>query len=629
MDNRPFYEEINIEINGLNNELERLTEQVRDFKDNDKAPAPPTTRVDALLLKTNTGLFDEEEQSLISQIEGLSFDATILLSDLIDRLGSIAKAREDKGQHFEVIQADGQKSLDEIEALVYKQQEEATFTHIAIQNLRSRIYQIGWYRYFEEMRPPQILDEIEEMTTALSLRNDVKYLGAEEDSETNIDNEDLQRLLGEPLTLVEGIENKHYSPIRRYFQLPTASISEERLKDLLSKYLEESLFINHIEALENKKHPKGEALKIIRDTTERLFRQAEELKALSLVGASIVKTTPVSYLSIPVTEITRELFNNTAFSPVTNEPLLMYKGNGNKPVNIFYSTSFEDVEGVTGADNLSLEEEGICNAIYSLYMAGNLYVTNQMIKDARNKLGGKSKKRITEKEDKRYTDFITRAKYITISIDQRAYAEAKGLPQKGFDGELLDLNKAYDVNINGTIVKWCWHINKAPIINVHADIIGQQLSLPVEVVSVDIPAEHLPLRDYLIKEVYRISGDPLNTETETEKEERLKAEEKKRAKALSEGKTYRGRKRKQHPVILFSTIYETVYGSQNLRKDKKQNIEKYAKIILEGWKRLGRIKNYELQYEGLNRPSKKREKNTSLLADAIKIDVTKTELLEG
>ena len=215
-----------------------------------------------------------------------------------------------------------------------------------------------------------------------------------------------------------------------------------------------------------------------------------------------------------------------------------------------------------------------------------------------------------------------------MKIDQREYAKERKLPHEQIEDILLDVAKAYNVNLNGTIVDWCWYIKQAPIINVHAEMIGQSLSLPMQIANVDVRAEFYPLRDYLIQEIYRIKSDRLNTETPAERAQREEAEQKKRAEAIANGKPYKPKKRKQHPVILFETIYERLYDSPDLRT--KKTIQKETLKMLEHWKKQGWIKDYKPQVEGVNRKSntKSRANKSYTLLDAVKIDVTASELLE-
>ena len=584
-----------------------------------------------LEVKTESDLFTDQEREVLEAVNGLVANILQAHSIYLHEELRIKKAKKEREDYPERISADNETDLDLYIEQLKKLDDRMTAPYKELMYLSSNVQSLGWKRYFDSYEGDGFQRDVRKECKAIanSLHIIATSLETEEDPEETSGMLEFLEKYG-AVSVLGRIDTKYYGKTVRVV-LQTANIAEDSRRKVL-KDLIEPLFARHKEALKERRLPAEDALRdIIDDTLDRLLGELTPLVEHDSTDTRIIRTMPLNSLAFPMTEITRDLFSNSAFSPVTNKPMFMYnkKGNRNNPVNIFYSTSLADVEGVEIAKNLSLEEEGICNAIYSHFMVGNRYVTNQMIKNARNKLGGKSEKRITDKEDTRYTKFISNAEYIKVTIDQRQYAKERGLPQTALEDSLLSVSKAYNVNINGTVVPWCWYIKQAPIINEHAEIIGRQLSLPIDVVSADIPAEHYPLRDYLVKEIHRIKGDPLNTETASEKEVRLKAEELKRAEVMAEGKTYKPRKKRQHPVILFSSIYETVYGSQNLRTDKKKNIQKYTQIILGGWKATGQIKNYKLQYNGLNRKSSGASKSKSLLADAIEIDVTKSEVIQG
>ena len=209
-----------------------------------------------------------------------------------------------------------------------------------------------------------------------------------------------------------------------------------------------------------------------------------------------------------------------------------------------------------------------------------------------------------------------------VKIDQREYRERKGLKEDAIERHILDLAKAYNVTINGVTVDWCWKILDIPPVIQHAINLGQITTTPAYLMDTGVNSKYLPLRDYLWNEIHRIKSDALNTETADEKSER---EARERKKAEEQGLPYKKRKPKQRPTILFSTIYEKLYPTADLRA--KREIQKNTQKILQFWAKHGVIKSYSLQYEGVNKRKTSKKAPTSLLADAINIDVTATEAL--
>jgi len=671
-------DEIRDELLQLNNSVADLQRSLSETY-GEELPQEPATLSRGLYFKTDTDLFTAEEKDLNERLRDTITVSLRLTQELSNEATSISRALHNKEQYYSTIdeeienaEADTPQSED-LSKIYISSEQRYTYTYSSskldtlhretedalqqaqtlsetLGTLSRALQNVACNRYFDRLtykgrsRENDKLRAINAEVDAIANGADTRttdgepirvggfYIFDSRAEAPNLNNNQVSKVLDalQAVNLIcyynNGYYELHYSTI-----LPTnTQLSAEEQRAFIRETVQ-PCFKSHLEALKAIRRPTKDAEQSIAEAVEKLYKEVALLREAGSdeqETSLIVRSSPVPHLNYPMTAITRELYSGT-YSPVTNKPVKMFsKGNDNKPVYMYYSTSLADVEGVTGAENLSLEEEGICNAIYSLFKAGNRYVTNQMIKDTRRGGKGKSKTRITDKEDARYTNFIETAKYIKIRIDQREYAKERGLPHEQFEDILLDVAKVYNVNINGTVVEWCWYIKQAPIINVHAELIGQSLSLPMQLANVDVRAEFYPLRDYLIQEIYRIKSDKLNTETPAEKALREEAEAKKKAEAVANGKTYKPKRRIQHPVILFSTIYSRLYDNPDLRT--KKTIQKETLKMLEHWKKYGFIKDYKPQVEGVNRKStsKSRANKSYTLLDAVEIDVTKSELLE-
>ena len=363
-----------------------------------------------LEVKTESDLFTDKERKVLEGVNGLVANILQAHSIYLHEELRIKKAKKEREDYPERISADNETDLDLYIEQLKKLDDRMTAPYKELMYLSSNVQSLGWKRYFDNYEGRNFQVDIRKECKAIanSLHIIATSLETKEDPEETSGMLEFLEKYG-AVSVLGRIETEYYGKTVRVV-LQTANIAEDSRRTVL-KDLIEPLFARHKEALKERTHAETAEVAfkpIVDDTLDRLLGELTPLVEHDSTDTRIIRTMPLNSLAFPMTEITRDLFSNSAFSPVTNKPMFMYnkKGNRNNPVNIFYSTSLADVEGVEIAKNLSLEEEGICNAIYSHFMVGNRYVTNQMIKNARNKLGGKSEKRITDKEDTRYTKFI-------------------------------------------------------------------------------------------------------------------------------------------------------------------------------------------------------------------------------
>lgn len=635
-------DEIKKEIQSLNTAVAELREQFTQTY-GDEIPQEPAQLSEGLRFKTDTDHFTEAERAVNERLADTIVSSMRTERTLSNELSRITRAQQSREQYTDTLDQDTDlvtlyKQTDE----TLQQAESITKT---LRRLSRALQNIACNRYFNSLthrgksRPKDrynaILSEIDAIgngadvltTDGETIRTGGFVIFNERGRSSAEDNAYIEKLYQffdaiQAVNLIcyysTAYYEFHYSTI-----LPTSykDITADKQRAFIRETIE-PCFKSHLEAVKALKMPTGEAESIITRAVENIYNQLNlTLKGEEVEGQSgQILTKAVENYLMPHTAITKFIFDNQPLEAIENEAISEGYEIQNKAVNTYLSI-LPNLEGVEGLDKLSAEELGLVCAVANEFYAGNEYVTPQMLKKAWASSTG-SKLKAGSKEEENYIKGINTMRKTDIKIDQREYKERKGLKENFIEDRILDIAIAEGVTINGQYQEKCWKILSMPAVIRHAINLGQITTTPAYLMDTGVNAKYLPLRDYLWNEIHRIKRDPLNTETADERKER---EARERIRAEENGKPYKKREPKQKPVIRFSTLYEKLYPTADQRAKKR--IQTEAQKILSFWAKHGAIKSYKLLYEGINKKKTSKKAQDSLLADAIKIDVTASETL--
>lgn len=631
---------IKAELKQLNTAVEDLQKKLSELY-GDELPQEPKKLSKGLRFKTDTDLFTAEEQELNKELDSTIISSMRLEQTLSEELSKITRAQHDRESYYSSLYS--RADLVTLYRETDETLQQAETLSKTLGTLSRSVQNIAYSRYFDRLTDRR--GKGDKAGKLRALHSEIKTIAEGADTKTTdgepirvggftvIDNrgdsftEKLSQLF-EAIQAVNllcyyhnGYYELHYSTI-----LPTnyQDITADKQKAFIRELIE-PCFKSHLEAIRALPYPTKEAEKYINDTIERIYKDLN----LTLEGGAdeadiqnIIRN-PVANMLLPHTQITR-LMRDEGFRYGEKKSIQEFKTK-NKPINSYMTvTALGDLKGVEGR-KLSFEEIGICVSAYNELMAGNEYVTTQML--YKTWAGGDSKTRLKKEQKEKKEELINTLRQEEQRIDQREYKKQKHLKEDFITDRILDVAIAEGVTINGQYQEKCWKIKGVSPFIQHAINLGQVTTIPTSHLNIGLPMTYYPLRDYLYDEIHRIKGDIFNTETEAERAERLKTEARLKAQAEAEGKKYKPRQQRQKPTILFDTIYEKVY---NGTKDKRthRGIQKASQQILTYWKKVGIIKDYKLLYNGVNGSAPKKHRKTEKIADdayGIEIDVRKAE----
>lgn len=244
------------------------------------------------------------------------------------------------------------------------------------------------------------------------------------------------------------------------------------------------------------------------------------------------------------------------------QPLAMERRKGLKKIDTLVNINFSapELQGLKGL-NLTHYEKSVMEAIISLYIAGNEYMTLQMIYQA---MRGDGAARLSPTQAKELSDCITKFMYGGIRIDATQEAKAYKLPGSViYDTNLLHIERVMH-NLNGTITE-CIHIIKTPVLYEYASSKGQIGRVPMAAIAtpLDKNKETFALQSYLLERILGMRG---------------------------------GDKQRD---IAYSSIYSATWGKEASAKEpqsgytrvKKSRLRKKAFDILTHWTMKGTVKD--------------------------------------
>lgn len=265
----------------------------------------------------------------------------------------------------------------------------------------------------------------------------------------------------------------------------------------------------------------------------------------------------------PTDAISRTVFNE--IEPKVKTPV--YVGDKNKkPVEVYVGIDYGNIPGVTISKELTLYDQEVQDAILSLYIAGNHYITYRMIYQTMTgaspndiaKASGISKKSLSEIEES-----VTKLMYCGIVIDASEEASAYGYEEFAYDGVLLPAERI-KAKINGVKVD-CLHLLRVPVLYAYSNRKKQVSRVDIKLLDTPVrkTRENIILQGYLLRRIEGMKGGHISN----------------------------------------SIVYNTVFKALGLNKDeitrkKKKLIRDNVLEILNTWKKDGYIKGFAEEMQG-------------------------------
>ena len=242
-----------------------------------------------------------------------------------------------------------------------------------------------------------------------------------------------------------------------------------------------------------------------------------------------------------------------------------------RTINTMVSIDFSRMKqlGVTiGSERrLTPYDREVHNAVSTLCVAGNKYITPQMIYQVLS--GNKKDAKMTPKARAEILDSIDKMRFTEILIDSSQEAIAGLVKEAFYKGALIPSESVKIVTLNGQEVKECIHLFRTPPLYDYANDKNQIDRVKIEMLNVPVSntPENIELKGYLLRRITSAKNE----------------------------------KSKIKPIIRYDTLYKYlgIEGSNgNVLRNKKKDIRDRTKDILQFWVQEGFIKNFEEEKEG-------------------------------
>ena len=208
-----------------------------------------------------------------------------------------------------------------------------------------------------------------------------------------------------------------------------------------------------------------------------------------------IRTSLPQELVLPTDKVSQKVFSGELESNETFS--IMTGGRGKKELSALLSIDFDDL----GKDVL-LEpfDRAVHDAVLSLYVAGNEYMTPQMIFKVQS---GNKDGKITEKNFLEISKSVQKCIDTKIELDASKEAEAYGFDKAKatYHGQLLMADRMV-VELNGETVE-AIHVYRTPILYEYADMKNQVARIDLKLLDTPINKtnEVLILQDYLLRRI--------------------------------------------------------------------------------------------------------------------------------
>lgn len=313
--------------------------------------------------------------------------------------------------------------------------------------------------------------------------------------------------------------------------------------------------------------------KILDALTDKAKRKeiAEKIKAIT--ESPTVKTKRVKKITSPTDKVTKLLFDrriNHAFyddplDPVT--PVNVGKKN-KKEINILVSIDTKDLEKhITLSEDTMLNpyNRAVHDAVISLYYEGNSHFTEDMLYRLMN--GYRRIDKIPDGAKKSIHEALRNLMYTGIKLNATNEANAFGIQEFTFEGHVLPLTYTR-AKINGVECE-CWKILEKPPLLALAERKRQINTCDVKLLDtgLNFTPENITLTNYLLEQILTMQNEHSN----------------------------------RNSTIRYDTVYAYLgvdAPNANALKQRKLDIRRKIKAILDAWTESGFIESYGEFLEG-------------------------------
>lgn len=179
-----------------------------------------------------------------------------------------------------------------------------------------------------------------------------------------------------------------------------------------------------------------------------------------------------------------------------------------KPVRTLVTINFDEIapEDVR-LRNLTPFDRAIHDAIVSLSLSGNEYITENMVFDT---VTGTKGKTLNPRQRQSVAESITKLMYSRITIDATEEAKAFGVDMFTYDAAILPAERVR-VSLNGQISS-CIHLFRTPPLYEYANRLNQVQRANIALLSspVQKTEEMITLQDYLFRRIIAMKGGKLS-----------------------------------------------------------------------------------------------------------------------
>lgn len=542
-----------------------------------------------LLFYLNSDLFTDEETALNEQLTEITTKAMRLEGDLFDKLSELTRAQHQLKNYENTLLEDAEADYVDLYKETDKEMQRVQKLSEDIENTYKSIQAIAYKRYFERLSYREIVNEAKDISKTLEVFNEEKLYELQDEKIADL----FQTI--KAVSLVGRYANDYYQ-LSLNAIIPTTykDITEEGLKNFIRETIED-YFLSHTKALKATNQTTREIeRKIINDTVEVIYRKLNVTVAETKAQQTLkMKRHAVDDYLLPTTEMHRDIFSGAIVpknKPYTIFDYLDEQTKENKKVNAYLDISYSELEGVSGIEPFTPEQETLYNAIDTEFNAGNDIITTQQI--YKSMLGRDSSAKLSESKREELTDTIESFAKTRVSIDNREYAKRTGKSEFIKQTKnLLYIDHLEKAEIDGKVLKDVWLIRERPILGVYAESIGQIRNVPMKLLQTGTAITYTPLREHLLRAIYYMKNE---------------------------------RQKRKNRTILLAPVYEDKYNGADTHS--KQRLTENAEKILRHWVREEFIHSYEFEYsEGTKREIARAEskgkstQNIKRIAISIKI----------
>ena len=222
---------------------------------------------------------------------------------------------------------------------------------------------------------------------------------------------------------------------------------------------------------------------------------------------------------------------------------------------------------VKSEQRLTPYDREVHNAVSTLCVAGNKYITPQMIYQVLS--GNKKDVKMTAKAREEILGSIDKMRFTEILIDSSQEARAGWVKEATYKGALIPSESVRIVTLNGQEVKECIHLFRTPPLYDYANDKNQIDRINIKMLNVPVSntPENIELKGYLLRRIISAKNEKSHIK----------------------------------PIIRYDTLYKYLGlegSNENVLRNKKKDIRDRTKEILKFWVAEGFIQGYEEEKEG-------------------------------